>query len=218
MKRHFRWVWLFVGVLVISATCGFGYESKRTRTQFEEAKDAFSKQDWDRVTDNLSPSLSNPSPKVYASILRTYLDPELSSGKHTFEHRARKSSFIVIDNEDVFFGPRTSSWPPPITLRYSDQVAWFSVPFTKQRFGIFQNKRISMNFFMCLAKISSDRYPQNSPREQWKAILAFIKDEKTRLTEIGITPKHLGSNKKSWEEFSKEFEAIFRKEPASRGT
>ena len=218
MKKGFRWVWLFIGVIAISASCGFGYEAKVTRNKFEEAKDAFRNQDWDRVTDNLTPSFRNPSPKVYASFLRTYLDPELLLGKHPFEHRAWKSSFIFVDNEDVFFGPRTSNWPPPVTLRYSDQVAWFSLPISKQRYGIFQNKRISMNFFACLAKISWDRYPQNSQRDQWKAILAFINAEKVRLTEIGIAPKHLGSNKKSWEEFSKEFETIFRKGPASRGT
>lgn len=218
MKRRFRWIWLFIGVLVIGATCGFGYEAKAARTEFEEARDAFAKKDWENVVSRLTPTYNNPPPEIFAAFLRTYYDPVISDGSHSFEHRTRKSTYIFIDNEDVFFGPRGPGWPPPITLRYSDSVAWFSIPFSKQRFGIFQSKKISMNFFMCLAKIAWDRYPQDSPREWFTAISMFVNAEKAKLMEIGITPKHLGSSKKTWEEFLKEFSQIYGSSAGSRGT
>jgi hypothetical protein len=219
-RRRFNWIWLVLGVLVISATCGFGYEARQTRTRFERAKDAFAVRDWDRVVECLSETSSpgRPSPKAFTSFLRTYVDPELASGKYELKHREVKSSMVPIQDETVTY--QMSKGPPTaiISLRYVDDAVWFNVPFSSKRVGVFRGKLINLSFMSVFYRIAWTSYPQNDRRDIWKSVLAFVNSEKERLTEMGITPSNLYSQEKTWEEFSKEYEARIRKRLGSRGT
>ena len=213
MKGRFKWVWLFAGVVVICASCGFGYEAKQTRTQFEEARVAFENRDWDRVAANLSDS-SNPnapSPRAMAAFLRTFLDPDLASGKYQLTTHEYDSAMVPIKNMTVSYEPIDGGSRPVATLLYTDDAVWFDIPFSKKRWGIFRGKRISVPFFVMFSRICHDRFPQAERRDNWKSSVQFARAEGDHLTAIGITPRNLFSNAKTWDEYATEREESVKK-------
>ena len=220
MKGHFKHVWLFIGVVVISASCGFGYEAKRSRSQFKEAVDAFSKRDWDRVAANLSDPTSKyaPSQKALATFLKTYLDPELATGKYELVSQETNSTMVPVKNMVVSYQPTGIPSRPVAMLQYYDDAIWFDIPFSNRKWGIFKGKIISIPFYMMFMRICRDRYPQADRRDNWKSVLDFVGAEKSNLTEMGITPTNLYSQSKSWDDYSTEYEARIRKWLASRRT
>jgi hypothetical protein len=213
MKGRFKWVWLFIGVVVISASCGFGYEAKRARTQFEEARDAFSKRDWDRVAANLSdPSNPNaPSEKALASFLRIYLDPELATGKYELKAHEYDSALVPVKNMTVSYEPIDGLSRPVASLQYYDDAVWFDIPFSKKKWGIFRGKRIAVPFYVVFFRIAHDRFPQTERQSGWKSVIQFARAEGDRMSAIGITPKNLFSNAKTWEDYATEREGFAKK-------
>ena len=209
-----------IGVLVISATCGFGYEAKHTRTRFEEAKDAFAKRDWERVISNLSDTSNpgRPDPKAFVAFLRTYVDPELATGRYELKSREANSSMVPIKDEYVSYQSSEGIGSSILSLRYVDDAIWFDIPFSPKRVGVFRGKLINLSFFSAFYRIALANYPQKNRRDNWKSVLAFINAEKERLNQMGISPKNLLSQEKTWEEFSKVYEARIRKRLGSRGT
>jgi hypothetical protein len=212
-RRRFKWIWLFLGVLLISATCGFGYEAKATRTRFEEAKDAFGKQDWERVVENLSDTTDpgRPNPKAFAAFLHAYLDPELAKGKYKLLNHESNSSLVPIKNEWIGYleneSPRTSI----AVLRYVDDAMWFSIPFSPQKVSVFRGKLVNMSFASCFYRICAARRPLEKRRPNWRAILQFVGSEKENLVKIGISPKNLYSSKETWDEYMAEYQKAFDK-------
>ena len=206
MKGRWKWVWLFIGVLLISGTCGFGFEAKRWRTQFKEAKDAFQKRDWDRVADNLSDSDNAPSKKAFAGFMKEYVDPIIENSDYEFQSRETKSTMVPIKNETDSFVLKEGNPRPVAMLEYWDDAIWFDVPFSKQRYGIFKGKRVFMPFSMTFLRICRLMYPQADRPSSWKSVIAFVKAEQGKLTAMGLSPKSLYSQKKTWNEFADEYQ------------
>jgi hypothetical protein len=212
-RRRFNWIWLCLGVLVISATCGFGFEARRTRTQFEEAKDAFGKRDWDKVVANLSEEQFNPPAKTYIAFLQRYLDPALDSTKAKLHFEKLPSRYIPIENEFLSYRTPELHDRPLAFLSFRDKVVRVRVPFFNQSFGIFKGKVTGMRFVVIFYRVAAIRHPHTDRRDQWKSVIEFVQRERHRLEELGITPTELNSPSKNWGEFVWERTEIARKAP-----
>ena len=218
MKPRWKWVWLFIGMLLISATCGFGFEAKQSRTQFEEAKDAFQRRDWDRVAANLSDSENAPSAKAFSEFMKTYVDPVLETGIYQFNAKESASRMVPIKNETDSYVLKVGGRRPLAMLQYLDDAIWFDVPFSKQKYGMFKGKRVTMPFALTFVRISRTLYPSTDGGSSWKSIPAFARGEKGRLVAMGLTPKCLMSRANAGIDFATEYEARIQKWLASRGT
>lgn len=208
-RRRFKWFWLFLGVILISATCGFGYEAKQTRTQFEEAKDAFRQRDWKRVVANLSETNNTyaPAKEAYVQFLNAYVEPELLTEKYALKVEEVKSSMVPINNEIVSYAPKDQKGRSLIELIYFDRAIWFNIPFSKKRFGVFKRKEVSISFNSTFYRICRKRYPHLRGPDSYRSVLMFVNSEKSKLDAMGITPKNLYSEKHTWDEYIIEYEA-----------
>lgn len=209
MKGRWKWVFLSIGVLLISATCGFGYQAKITRSQFEEAKDAFAKKDWDRVIDNLSSQrdIHVPPKESLRQFVHRYVEPILKDDKFTLVTRHWNSSMVPIPNEEMAYQVSAYNRPFPfIRLVYSDDVLWFDVPVAGRMYGVFQGKQVTLSFYLTFFRVAFDRYPPPQREDRWKSIVAFVKEEKEELTKMGLSPKNLYSKAKTWDEYVKLYE------------
>lgn len=212
-RRKFNWLWLVVGVLIISATCGFGYEARQTRTRFERAKDAFAVRDWDQVVDCLSEEQFNPPSKKYVAFLQRYLDPVLDSSKAELHFEKLPSPYIPIENEFLSYRTPDLHGRPLAFLSFRDKVVWVRVPFFKQSFGIFKGKVTGMRFVSVFYRVAAIRHPHADRRVQWKSVIEFVQNERHRLDELGITPTELNSPSKTWGEFVMERTELARRAP-----
>lgn len=212
-RRGFKWIWLFLGVLLISATCGFGYEARHTLTRYEAAKQAFAKQDWEAVIENLSDTTDNgrAEPKAFAAFLHKYVDPELATGEYKQTTRSTNSLLVPIKNEFIGYQKTEPPRPPLLSLRYVDDAVWFNVPFTPRKVGMFRGKLVNMSFASCFYRVCVAQFPQVSRRNNWKSVVAFVKSEKGAMTEMGLSPKNLYSKAKSWDDFLVEYKASIDK-------
>lgn len=209
MKGRWKWIFLCLGVLLISATCGFGYQARVTRSQFEEAKDAFAKKDWDRVVDNLSDSRDRhvPKKKVLREFVHHYVEPILKDPKFALASRQWNSTMVPIKNEEMAYQTEGTNRPFPfIRLVYSDDVLWFDLPIAGRTYGVFQGKQVTLSFYLTFFRVAFDRYPPIRREERWRSIVAFVKDEKQRLIDMGVTPGHLYSKAKTWDDYIKLYE------------
>ena len=206
MKGRWKWVLLAIGILLISATCGFGYETKRTRSQFEEAEDAFSHRDWDRMVQAL-PDRSGPfdAPKpVMDKFLNTYITPLLEKRHPDLKKQSSPSTVVPIPNEEMFYewrkGERHIS---VIRLSYVDQLSTFTLPFSSSRYYMFQGKQIRFTFWLAFYRACYAEFP---PASRWltrQSIIAFIRKERTNLDAMGMKPSYLVSTAKTWDEYIK---------------
>ncbi|MBS1727950.1 MAG: hypothetical protein JST51_14630 [Armatimonadetes bacterium] len=203
MKGRWKWVFLSIGVLLISATCGFGYEQQATRSQYEVAKDAFKHRDWDRLVENLTYKNypRSPSKPALAQFLRTYVEPVLDRREFDLVSRKWESSMVPIPNEEVAYQP---TWGRRrfnfLQLDYTDDVAWFQMPVEGRRFGIFQGKQVVLSFYVTFYRVAYAEYPPMRS-DVTSSVLRFVEDQKDRLTQMGITPYHLYSPAKTWDEY-----------------
>lgn len=211
-RRKFQWIWLFLGAILISGTCGFGYEAKRTRSQFEEAKDAFSRNDWEKVIDHLTPTpdIGRPSPKAFAAFLHRYVDPELASHEYKIESVETKSSLVPINNEYIGYREEGAR-QPLVMLRYVDDSVWFDIPFSTRKMGIFRGKLINMSFVSTFARVCRSSYPQTDRANSWKSVRKFVEAEKHHLDDMGITPANLYSRATTWDDYVNDYEDRVKK-------
>ncbi len=212
-RRRWNWIWLFLGVIVISASCGFGYELKRARTEFELAKDAFAKKDWDQVIANLSEEQYNPPSTKYVAFLHKYLDPILASGEIKLHFEKTPSPYVPLENEYVSYRSSEIHARPLAMLSYRDRLAWVTVPFVKQRIWFFKGKQSGMLFIRDFYGVAAFRYPHTERRDRWKSVVEFVQHESRQLDDLGITPHDLNSLAKTWEDFVKERIEIGKKYP-----
>lgn len=205
MKGRWKWVFLVLGVLLISATCGFGYEQKQKRSQFEEAEDALRNSDWDRLALTMSQSNSRhtPSQNSIASFLRTYVDPIVTAKKPAFETRQWASSMVPIPNEEAALTLKRSDGRKYkfLQVSYTDDVLWIPLPVHGRQLGIFQGKRVSVSFFMAFFRVAYELYPPARKEERFRSAVKFVRQEKERLKGMGISPQNIYSPCKTWEEF-----------------
>jgi hypothetical protein len=221
MKRQkWKWILLSVGVLLISATCGFGYEAKRTRTQFEEAKDAFEKRDWYRVVSNVSEggNQRRPSQQAIVSFMHTYIDPMLETGKFKLKSRTWNSNLVPIKDEIVTYEAPGVVRGEICELLYTDKISWMGIPFSKSSLSIFNGKQVVLPFVPMFLRVARARYPQKDQLVTWKSVLEFVRAERSKLTTIGIMPSIFYSKEKTWNDFLKGLEAKNLKPLGSRGT
>ncbi|MEI8283270.1 MAG: hypothetical protein WCG75_12755 [Armatimonadota bacterium] len=212
-RRRWNWVWLFLGVIVISASCGFGYEVERARTEFEVAKDAFAKRDWDQVVASLSEEQFNPPSTKYVAFLHSYLDPILDSGTAKLHEEKISSTYVPLENEYVTYRSTDLRDRPLATLSYRDKVAWVTVPFVNQRFWIYKGKQTGMRFVSVFFRVAAVRYPHADRADRWKSVIEFVQHERRHLDDLGISPHDVHPLAKTWEDFMKERTELAKKYP-----
>lgn len=219
MKGRGKWIVLSVGVILISATCGFGYQAKATLTQYEEAKAAFLVRDWDRVVNNLSDTsnVTVPPKKSLAQFIKQYIDPAIDDKGFKVASRQWNSSMVPIPDEEMTYQRvlDTGRKSQLIRLSYSDKVAWFDVPLAKKRYGIFQGKKIGISFFPLFFKAAALKHPVPRGKSAFSSYQAFVKEEKETLRRMGILPIHVRSSAKTWEEYEKELKSRAEKSALS---
>jgi hypothetical protein len=220
MNGRGKWIVLGVGVIVISATCGFGYQAKATLTQYEEAKAAFLIRDWDRVVDNLSDTsnLAVPPKKSLGAFIKRYIDPAIDEKRFKVASRQWNSSMVPIPDEEMTYQRALASGRKSqlIRLSYSDKIAWFDVPLAKKRYGVFQGKKIAISFYPLFFRAAVLKHPVTKGKGAISCYLAFVKEEKEMLSRMGILPIHVRSSAKTWEEYEKELKNLIAKSGSSR--
>jgi hypothetical protein len=212
-RKRWNWVWLFLGVILISASCGFGYGLKQARTEFEVAKDAFAKKDWEQVFANLSESQYNPPTKKYAAFLHCYLDPLLDSGQVKLQFEKIPSGYVPLENEFLSYRSIEAHSRPLAMLTYRDRLEWVTVPFVKQRLWFFKGKQTGMLFVRDFYGVAAFRYPHPEKRDRWKSVIEFVQHERKQLDALGITPSDINSLTKTWDDFVKERTELAQKYP-----
>ncbi len=204
MKGRWKWVFLILGVLLISATCGFGYQAKLTRTQFEEAADALEHRDWDRLAANLPPPRGQyaPSNATIAKFLNAYMSGPERGADWQFKHETVKSEVVPIPNETVEFTRQGLTRRVIVmSLTYTDDMAWFSIPMSTKQYGIFQGKRIRFYFPVVFFRAAYLAYPPRTQNGRWQSMLKFVRKEKANLDAMGLKPAHIYSPAKTWDEY-----------------
>ncbi len=205
MKGRWKWAFLVLGVLLISATCGFGYEQKRARTQYEEAEDALKTYDWDRFAETMSesPSRHMPSRGAILAFLQTYVKPLVQKKPPIFEKRQWSSTMVPIPNEEasLVFRRLDGRKYKFLQVTYTDDVLWIPLPIHGRQLGIFQGKRISASFFLTFYRVAYELFPPLKKEERFRSALQFVQQEKEHLKAMGLSPQNIYSPCKTWEEF-----------------
>ena len=137
--------------------------------------------------------------------MHTYVDPELDAAPYRLDTRETKSTLVPIKNEFVQYLRSGDPRPPILMLRYVDDAVWFDIPFSTEKVGVFRGKLVNMSFTTCFFRVCRAMNPQLNRKNSWQSVRLFVQSQKGRLTEMGITPKHLYSQKATWDEYLVEY-------------
>lgn len=205
MKGRWKWVLLAIGVLLISATCGFGFQAKIARSDFEIAADALEHRDWERFVAVLpEPTSPNRPPKsAILKFMKTYADPILRDSEYVFHRRSVASKYVPIPDDvatyDRVDNARGSTFA---TLRFGDQLAYFTLPFSKTNYYVYQGKSTHFAFLQVFRQVAGIRGIEWVTEDHKIPFAQFVRHEEKALDAMGIKPNHLYSSEKTWASFA----------------